>query len=69
MPLAGLSSWAVAVIPRDADGFCQRLRTGEPAVAARLRDGVVYFDVRCLEDAALESLSGAVAAASNEGGP
>lgn len=63
MPLATLPSWAVALTGLPAAELHERLRGGSPPVVARIVDDEVWLDVRCVADAELEALVGAVAAA------
>jgi L-seryl-tRNA(Ser) seleniumtransferase len=63
MPTATLASWAVLVETGQPDRLMDRLRAGEPPVVARIVDGAVALDVRCLADADLEPLAGCVRAA------
>ena len=62
LPLAELPSFAVA-LPDPPDALAARLRTGEPAVAARIHEGRLLLDVLALSDADLEELPAAVARA------
>ena len=62
LPLARPRSWA-CVLEGDAEAVATRLRTGEPSVLARIEDGRLVLDVRCIEDPDVASLAAAVAAA------
>ncbi len=63
LPLAELPSMAVSVPARDADAMHAALRQGAPAVVARVNDGALLFDVRCVRDAEVEPLARAIRAA------
>jgi L-seryl-tRNA(Ser) seleniumtransferase len=62
---ARLPSFEVRVRPRQirATELLARLRRGNPAVVARIRDDIVALDVRCVVDDEVETLAGAVEAA------
>ena len=62
LPLARIPSSACAV-EGDPEALLTRLRQGDPPVVARISDGRVLLDVRCILDAELEALGQAVAAA------
>jgi L-seryl-tRNA(Ser) seleniumtransferase len=62
LPLLELPGSAVA-LPGDADALAARLRTGEPAVVARIHEGRTLLDVRSVADDELEALGGAARAA------
>jgi len=47
----------------DADGLARRLRSGTPAVVARVHEGRLLIDARSVRDAEVETLVGALAAA------
>jgi L-seryl-tRNA(Ser) seleniumtransferase len=63
MPLAELQSYAAALDHPDPPALAAALRQGDPAVAARLRDGRVLLDVLALEDDELALLPELVARA------
>ncbi len=63
MPLSALPSFSVALEVRDPDEFHDSLRSGSPPVVARLNDGEVWLDVRCLEEADLDVVARAIATA------
>ncbi len=73
LPLLELDGPAVAVEPgpAGADAVAAALRTGEPAVAARIADGRLLLDPRTLDDdeavAAAGAAGAAVAEAASEG--
>jgi L-seryl-tRNA(Ser) seleniumtransferase len=54
-----LPSYEVRVRPRGARGteILARLRQGEPAVVARIKDDSLGFDLRCVPDDEVESLA------------
>ena len=62
LPLARPRSWA-CVLEGEAEAFATRLRTGEPSVLARIEDGRLVLDVRCIEDPDVAPLAAAVVAA------
>ena len=62
LPLARPRSWA-CVLEGDAEALATRLRTGEPSVLARIEDGRLVLDVRCIEDPDVAPLAAAVVAA------
>jgi L-seryl-tRNA(Ser) seleniumtransferase len=62
LPLAHPVSWA-CVLEGDAEVMATRLRTGEPSVLARIEDGRLVLDVRCVADPDLARLAAAVVAA------
>ena len=62
LPLAHPISWACA-LAEAPEPLLDRLRLGEPAVLARIDEGRVVLDVRCLPDGALPEVARAVAAA------
>lgn len=63
MPLSALPSFAVALEVRAPAEFHDTLRAGSPPVVARLNDGEVWLDVRCLEEADLDVVARAIATA------
>jgi L-seryl-tRNA(Ser) seleniumtransferase len=62
LPLARVPSWACA-IDGEAEALAARLRTGDPSVLARIEDGRLVLDIRCIEEGDLVRLAAAVAAA------
>ena len=62
LPLARPRSWA-CVLEGEAEAFATRLRTGEPSVLARIEDGRLVLDVRCIEDPDVAPLAAAVVTA------
>lgn len=64
LPLSRLPSWACRVAG-EPEALLARLREGEPAVVGRIADGQLVLDVRCVNDAQLEALAQAVAAATS----
>ena len=62
LPLARPVSWACA-LEGEAEAISTRLRTGEPSVLARIEDGRLVLDVRCIEDPDVAALAAAVVAA------
>ena len=62
LPLARPRSWA-CVLEGEAEAFATRLRTGEPSVLARIEDGRLVLDVRCIEDPDVAPLAAAAVAA------
>jgi L-seryl-tRNA(Ser) seleniumtransferase len=62
LPLARPRSWA-CVLEGDAEALATRLRTGEPSVLARIEDGRLVLDVRCIEDRDVAAVAAAVVAA------
>ena len=63
MPLASLPSFACAIGGANAEALHQRLRAAQPPVVARIADGLLLLDVRCLRDDELSLVASAVAAA------
>jgi L-seryl-tRNA(Ser) seleniumtransferase len=67
LPDQTMKTWIVALEPRDLPDatLAYRLRTGTPAVVARLRDGKLILDVRTVfpqqEAALIEALRAALA--------
>jgi L-seryl-tRNA(Ser) seleniumtransferase len=51
------------VLEGEAEAIATRLRNGEPSVLARIEDGRLVLDVRCIEDPDLAGLAAAVVAA------
>ena len=62
LPLARPRSWA-CVLEGEAEAFATRLRTGEPSVLARIEEGRLVLDLRCIEDPDVAPLAAAVVAA------
>jgi len=62
LPGETLPSYAVALVVGNPDRFAQRLRTGTPAVVARINDDRVLLDLRTIRDVQLEPLALAVRA-------
>lgn len=69
LPGVELPGWAVAMEPpdRSVQTLAAALRQGEPPVLARLHEGRLLLDVRCLQDRELPRLAAAVAAAARQG--
>ena len=63
MPLSALPSWAVALEVRRPAEFHDLLRAGVPPIVGRLNDGEVWLDVRCVEEADLETVARTIATA------
>ncbi len=65
LPMQAISTWVVAVRPRELteDELAKRLRTGDPAVVPRVHDGYVLFDARTIRDEQVQPLTEAVARA------
>jgi L-seryl-tRNA(Ser) seleniumtransferase len=57
MPDLTLPSWAVGIVSPDLDGFARRLRTGDPALFSRVRDGKTLIDLRTVLPHEEETLS------------
>lgn len=68
LPGVDLPGWAVAVDPVDwsAQALAAALRQGNPPVLARLHNGQVLLDVRCLDDRELPRLAAAVGAVARQ---
>jgi L-seryl-tRNA(Ser) seleniumtransferase len=62
LPLARIASSACA-LEGEPEGLQEALRDGDPPVVGRISDGRLLLDVRCIEDADLDSLARAVTAA------
>ena len=62
LPLARIVSSACA-LGGDVEGLLARLRTGDPPVVARIAEGRLLLDVRCIDDADVPSLARAMASA------
>jgi len=63
LPGETLPSVGLALRARSADRLLGRLRTGEPAVVARIEDGVVVLDLRTVDQARDADLAAAVRSA------
>ncbi len=63
LPLASPVSWACA-IAGDAEKLHLKLRQAEPPVVARVSDGQLLLDVRCLRDDQLDAVAAAAGKAS-----
>jgi L-seryl-tRNA(Ser) seleniumtransferase len=61
MPTAVLRSWGVAVPAPNPGPLLDRLREGAPPVVARIVEGALALDVRCLEEQDLELVARRVA--------
>ena len=59
LPARDIESWGVRIVPAhgSAQDFAAALRTGEPAILARLHEEAVLFDVRTLSDEEMESIA------------
>jgi len=59
LPARDIESWGVRVVPGtfSAQDFATALRTGDPAILARLHEEAVVFDVRTLSDEELEIIA------------
>jgi L-seryl-tRNA(Ser) seleniumtransferase len=71
LPDQALKTWVVelAIANQSDDEFARRLRTGNPAVMARVRDGKIVFDLRTIfpaQEAALIETIRQVAAPQNK---
>jgi L-seryl-tRNA(Ser) seleniumtransferase len=62
LPGTELPSAAVRLRVTSPERFATALRTGRPAVVARVADGAVWLDARTLTDGELEPLAERVAA-------
>lgn len=64
-PGTTLATWLVRVQPGrlTADGLCEKLRTGSPALVARIADGHVVLDVRTLLPGQIPPAAAAMTAA------
>lgn len=63
LPGRGLASWVVRLPDRSADVLAWALRTGDPAVVARVTDGAVQLDPRTVQPSEHADLVAAVVAA------
>jgi L-seryl-tRNA(Ser) seleniumtransferase len=70
LPDATMPSWCVAVAPADTslDDLVRRLRSGDPAVVARVQDGRLLLDPRTLLPGDAEALARRVAEGLRGGG-
>lgn len=52
LPTRDLASWGVRIVPEDrsVENLASELRTGDPAILARVHEGALLFDVRTLGD-------------------
>ena len=59
LPARDIESWGVRIVPGtgSARDFAAALRTGEPAILARLHEDAVELDVRTLSDEELEMIA------------
>lgn len=62
VPAQGLPTWVVRVQSHaiGEEEFARRLRTGDPAVVARVHEGFVLFDARTIFDEEVDAIAGAV---------
>ena len=62
LPARDIESWGVRVVPasRSVDDLAAALRTGDPAVLARVQEDAVLFDVRTLSDDEIEIVAARV---------
>ena len=60
LPARDIESWGVRVAPvsRSARQLAAELRTGDPAILARVHEDALLFDVRTLDDDELELIAG-----------
>ncbi len=60
LPAREIESWGVRVAPlsRSARQLAAELRTGDPAILARVHEDALLFDLRTLEDGELELVAG-----------
>ena len=56
LPEVALPAYVVEIATTEADQILRKLRTGEPAVLAYIREGKVCFDTRTVTDEELEKL-------------
>ena len=68
LPGETLESAGLVVTGRGADALARRLRTGEPAVVARVQDGAVLLDLRTIDPSDDAVLGAALARALAPGG-
>jgi len=57
LPDHGIPSFGVGVMTPDNEALALRLRSGDPAVASRIEDGMVKFDMRTLQPEEPRSLA------------
>jgi L-seryl-tRNA(Ser) seleniumtransferase len=59
LPARDIESWGVRIVPDNgsAQDLAAALRTGEPAILARIHEEAVVFDVRTLSDEELEIIA------------
>ena len=60
LPGSEIASAAVTIAAADAEGLAERLRTGRPAVLARIDGDAVILDARTVADGDVETLARAV---------
>jgi len=62
LPARDIASWGVRAVPaaRSVDDFAAALRTGDPAILARVQEDAVLFDVRTLSDDEIELVAARV---------
>lgn len=60
LPDTAIPSFGVALSVPDPDALARSLRTGSPAVASRVEDGVLKLDVRTLQSGQTNTLAGLV---------
>ena len=63
LPEEGVATWCVALRVASADALARELRSGEPAIVARIHDGAVLLDPRTVEPGADRSVGRRLAAA------
>jgi len=56
LPEVALPAYVVEIATTEADQILRKLRTGEPAVLAYIREGKVCFDTRTVIDEEMEKL-------------
>jgi L-seryl-tRNA(Ser) seleniumtransferase len=66
MPLAEPPSFAATVDGAKPEALAQALRTGDPAVLARVSEGALLLDIRCIADDQVGALAARVSAARQE---
>ena len=60
MPGQTLSSYAVQIRPKSVHRLSRQLRTGSPAVQARIANDSILFDLRTVPDSQTEQLATAI---------
>ncbi len=62
LPQQDLQSYAVALraTSLSAEALASRVRTGEPAILGRIRDGCFYLDVRAIQESEIAEIGGAI---------